>query len=218
MDGCLVNLITKSSFCNHLSHWDLKAERELLTETSFFPVVVPAVISTPKPHRETLPHDSKTKLHLGADGRVVGVSSNRTRNSGLLGMGWTIASFLVVPILVAERKSPIDALKGSASLLKKTWGEHLVGNFSFGFVFFLLAIPAYLAIALAVYAGREFKSMPLAVASATVGVLYLILLALIQSAPQSIFQAALYLLAGSKLDKSHYPDGLLSDALDYRRR
>ena len=154
MDGCLVNLITKSSFCNHLSHWDLKAERELLTETSFFPVVVPAVISTPKPHRETLPHDSKTKLHLGADGRVVGVSSNRTRNSGLLGMGWTIASFLVVPILVAERKSPIDALKGSASLLKKTWGEQLVGNFSFGFVFFLLAIPAYLAIALAVYVRR----------------------------------------------------------------
>jgi len=135
-------------------------------------------------------------------------------------MGWTLASFLVVPILVAERKSPIDALKGSASLLKKTWGEQLVGNFSFsfGFVFFLLAIPAYLAIALAVYAGRDLKSMPLAVASATVGVLYLILLALIQSALQSIFQAALYLHAGSKLDKSHYPDLLLSDALDYRRR
>jgi hypothetical protein len=133
-------------------------------------------------------------------------------------MGWTIASFLVVPILVAERKSPIDALKGSASLLKKTWGEQLVGNFSFGFVFFLLAVPAYLAIALAVYAGRDLKSMPLAVASATVGVLYLILLALIQSALQSIFQAALYLHAGSKLDKFHYPDGLLSDALDYRRR
>ena len=139
--------------------------------------------------------------------------------AGLLGMGWTLASFLVVPILVAERKSPIDALKGSALLLKKTWGEQLVGNFSFGFVFFLLAIPAYLAIALAVYAGRELKSMPLAaVASAAVGVLYLILLALIQSALQSIFQAALYLHAGSKLDKSHYPDLLLSDALDYRRR
>ena len=60
--------------------------------------------------------------------------------------------------------------------------------------------------------------MPLAVASATVGVLYLILLALIQSALQSIFQAASYLHAGSKLDKSHYPDGLLADAPDYRRR
>ena len=54
-----MNLITKSSFCNHLSHWDLKAERELLTETSFFPVVVPAVISTPKPPSaaKPQPHD-----------------------------------------------------------------------------------------------------------------------------------------------------------------
>jgi hypothetical protein len=60
--------------------------------------------------------------------------------------------------------------------------------------------------------------MPLAVASATVGALYLILLALIHSALQTIFQAALYLHARSKLDKSHYPDGLLADAPDYRRR
>ena len=30
-----MNLITKSSFCNHLSHWDLKAERELLASMSF---------------------------------------------------------------------------------------------------------------------------------------------------------------------------------------
>jgi hypothetical protein len=80
------------------------------------------------------------------------------------------------------------------------------------------SIPAYLAIGLAWYAGREFKSMPLAVASATAGVLYLILLALIHSALQSIFQAALYLHARSKLDESHYPDHLLSGAQDYRRR
>jgi len=64
----------------------------------------------------------------------------------------------------------------------------------------------------------RLKSMPLAVASATVGALYLILLALIHSALQTTFQAALYLHARSKLDKSHYPDGLLADAPDYRRR
>jgi Family of unknown function (DUF6159) len=138
--------------------------------------------------------------------------------AGLLGMGWTLASFLAVPILVAERKSPIDALKESASLLKKTWGEQLVGNFSFGSVFFLLAMPAYLTLALAWVAGSAFMSMPLVVAGATVAVLYLILLALIHSALQSIFQAALYLHARSKLDESHYPDHLLTGALDRRRR
>jgi hypothetical protein len=137
--------------------------------------------------------------------------------AGLLGMGWSFASYLVVPILVAERKGPIDALKGSASLLKKTWGEQLIGNFSFGSVFFVLSIPAYLAFGFAVYAGAGLKSIPLAVVAAAIGVAYIILLALVQSALQSIFQAALYLHTRQKLDSAFYPDNLLADALDYRR-
>jgi hypothetical protein len=138
--------------------------------------------------------------------------------AGLLGMAWSIATFLAVPVLVAERKGPIEALKGSASLLRKTWGEQLISNFSFGFVFFFLAIPAYLFIAFAVYAGAAMNSVPLAVAAAAIAIGYLILLALVQSALQSIFQAALYLHARGKLDQNLYPDHLLSDALDYRRR
>jgi len=138
--------------------------------------------------------------------------------AGLLGMAWSIVSFLVVPILVAERKGPIDALRGSASLLKKTWGEQLVSNFSFGVVFFLLSLPAYVVIGFAVYAGVALKSIPLAVAAAVLGVVYLIVLALVQSALQSIFQAALYLHARQKLDPTHYPDNLLASALDHRRR
>jgi hypothetical protein len=138
--------------------------------------------------------------------------------AGLLGMAWSIATFLAVPVLVAERKGPIEALQSSAGLLKKTWGEQLISNFSFGIVFFFLAIPAYLFIAFAVYAGAAMKSIPLAVAAGLVAVAYLIGLALVQSALQSIFQAALYLHARGKLDQTLYPDNLLADALDYRQR
>src|SRR4029077_13330612 len=63
--------------------------------------------------------------------------------AALLGMAWTVVSFLVVPILVIENKGPIAALKDSTALLKKTWGEQLVSNFSFGMIFFLLALPAF---------------------------------------------------------------------------
>jgi hypothetical protein len=137
--------------------------------------------------------------------------------AGLLGMGWAIASYLAVPILVAERKNPVEALKESVSMLKMTWGEQLVSNFSFGFVFFLLSLPAYLAIGFAFYAATVLHGILLAVVGAAVGVLYLIALALVQSALQSIFQAALYLHARHTLDPAHYPDQLLSDALNRRR-
>jgi uncharacterized membrane protein YeaQ/YmgE (transglycosylase-associated protein family) len=43
--------------------------------------------------------------------------------ASLIGAGWAIATYFVVPILVVEKVGPIDALKRSASLMRRTWGE-----------------------------------------------------------------------------------------------
>ena len=110
---------------------------------------------------------------------------------GLLGAAWTVVSFLVIPILVVENKNPFIALKESTILLKKTWGEQVAGNFSFGLIFLLLSIPAIVLIVVGIFSGS------LAAIAACVGlaVIYFVILALIQSALQSIFQAAVYLYA-----------------------
>jgi hypothetical protein len=111
--------------------------------------------------------------------------------AGLLGAAWTLVSFMVIPILVIENKGPFTALKESTALLKKTWGEQLVGNFSFGILFFLLSIPAFGLIVFGIFAGN------LGVLGVCVGlaVMYLIVLGLVQSALQAIFQAAVFLYA-----------------------
>jgi Family of unknown function (DUF6159) len=57
-----------------------------------------------------------------------------------IGFAWNVATFLVVPVLVVKKLSPLDAIKRSAALLKSTWGEQLVGNFSLGMVFGLLML------------------------------------------------------------------------------
>ena len=111
--------------------------------------------------------------------------------AGLLGMAWTVVSFLVVPILVIENKGPIAALQDSTALFKKTWGEQLVSNFSFGMIFFLLAIPAFALFILGASAGNT----AVLIGCAVLAVIYLIVLALVQSALQAIFQTALYLYA-----------------------
>ncbi|NOQ83774.1 MAG: hypothetical protein GQ551_07170 [Myxococcales bacterium] len=104
---------------------------------------------------------------------------------GLLGMAWSLTSFLVVPILVIDNEGPVGALQRSAAMLKKTWGEQLIGNFSFGLIFMLLALPGILVLVVGVTA----QSVTLIVFA----VLYFIGIALAQSALQGIFQAALYL-------------------------
>ena len=48
--------------------------------------------------------------------------------SGLLGMAWSIVTYLVVPVLVVEKAGPIEAVKRSTALLKKTWGEALTAE------------------------------------------------------------------------------------------
>lgn len=127
--------------------------------------------------------------------------------AGLLGMAWTVVSFLVVPILVIEKKGPLSALKESTILLKKTWGEQLIGNFSFGFIFFLLNIPAILLIALGIFSGN----VAIIITCIILGVVYLIIVALIQSALQAIFQAAIYLYAR----EGEAPSGFEPDLLAY---
>jgi hypothetical protein len=115
--------------------------------------------------------------------------------AGLLGMAWTVLCYLVVPIIVVQRKGPVDALKESALLLRKTWGEQIVGKFSFGLVFFVLSLPALALIVMGVYMAAAANNTLLGGLFIGVAVVYWIVLSLMQSALQSIFQAAVYLYA-----------------------
>jgi hypothetical protein len=56
---------------------------------------------------------------LGIFGRII---------EGALGLAWTAATFLVIPILAAEGVGPLQAIERSTELLRKTWGENLIGN------------------------------------------------------------------------------------------
>ena len=127
----------------------------------------------------------------------------------LLGMAWTVVSYLVVPVLVVEKKGPIDALKESTALLRRTWGEQLIGHFSFGFVFFVLSLPAFVIIVLGILTANAAVIM-LCIGGA---VLYLILIALIEAALQSIFQAAVYLYARDGQEPEGFSSGLLAEAM-----
>ncbi len=132
--------------------------------------------------------------------------------ASLLGMAWTAVSFLVIPILVIEKKNPISAFKESAALLKKTWGEELISNFSYGLIFFLLSIPAFLLIGVGIFIGTGV----VIILCISVAVIYLIVLALIESTLQAIFRAALYLYARNGQVPGGFQPELLQNAIAQR--
>jgi Family of unknown function (DUF6159) len=154
-------------------------------------------------------------LVSGTVGLILRIIEDRSEKvgqivAGLLGLAWTVVTFLVVPILVIENKNPFAAVQESTALLKRTWGEQLVSNFSFGAIFTLLMLPAILLVVAAFYLGGAMVGIPVAV----LAVIYIITLALVQSALQAIFQTALYLYARDGV----VPEGFHSDVLGMAMR
>jgi hypothetical protein len=138
----------------------------------------------------------------GAVGAVISLIGN---------MAWSLITFLVVPILVVEGVGPIEAIKRSAGLLRKTWGEQIVGSFSIGLVVGL----AFLALAVVggIIVFALFSLVDVLGALALVAlVAALVLLALIGSALSGIFNVALYRYAVGKDAGRFFADDVLAGA------
>jgi hypothetical protein len=108
--------------------------------------------------------------------------------TSVIGVAWNVACYFVVPVLAFEDLSPGAALYRSAELFTETWGERVVGGFSLGIVFFFAMIPG---IALFVLAIREGGPSGLLIGAIALGA-YMLLLSVISSAVQGVFNAALY--------------------------
>ena len=110
---------------------------------------------------------------------------------GILGFAWSVLTFLVVPVLAAEQIGPIDAVKRSGALLRKTWGEQLIGGGGIGLLFGLLVLGV---ITLGVFATMALST--LSVAAAVVGVVVVAAIvgaiSLVGAALAGIYSASLY--------------------------
>jgi hypothetical protein len=113
--------------------------------------------------------------------------------AGLLGLAWTVVTYLVVPVLAVEGLGPIDSIKRSSELLRRTWGENIAGRLSFGLMGFLLMLPGFLLIAAGVYAGAGVNNPPLLLAGIVLGAIYLVVVGIILSTLKQIYIAGLYL-------------------------
>lgn len=120
---------------------------------------------------------------LGLIGRLV---------VGFLGLAWTVATFLVVPVLASQEVGPTDAIKRSVELLQQTWGENIIGNAGLGVVFGLLMFVAVLVSGLLLMGAFALQSAVAVVLAIAIVVIGLTLLGLIQASLQGIYAAALY--------------------------
>jgi len=115
---------------------------------------------------------------------------------GLVGMAWTLATYLAVPVLVTRDVGPIDAVKESAQLFRQTWGEQVVGNFGMGWAVMLMGLSWGLVSFGMIWLGAHIA--PAAVFTAVVlAVSGFVFLGLLSAALKGIYTAALYRYAST---------------------
>jgi hypothetical protein len=113
--------------------------------------------------------------------------------AGLLGTAWSVITFFVVPVLVVENVGPFTALSRSIAILKRTWGESLIGNFGIGLFMFVLTIPFILLLGLGIAVMSMGQSMiVLGLFVVALAAIYFLLLMAVSSAMHNIFIAAVY--------------------------
>jgi hypothetical protein len=129
--------------------------------------------------------------------------------SAILGTVWTVMTYFVVPVLVVEKVGPFAAIGRSVAILKKTWGEALVGHIGIGLFLFLLSLPGILLLVLGVALLAAGKVMILGAALLVLGILYLLLMFAVGAALQNIFVSALYHYAETR----EAPSGFETDTM-----
>jgi hypothetical protein len=127
---------------------------------------------------------------------VMGLLENQGGTLGtiaarLVGMAWSLITFLAVPVIAIEGTGPFETIKRSASLFRERWGQQITGNIAIGAAVFLIGVlPAVVLIVggIAVWTSAAFLGALLVI----VGALVLAISLLVSRALSGIFGVALY--------------------------
>ena len=127
-------------------------------------------------------------------------------------IAWTLATFFVVPILATHDIGPIDALKQSGQLFKRTWGEQVVGNAGIGLFAFVIGLPLVLVAIFVAGIGFATGSIPVIVVTLIIAGLLIGLAVAIGSTLSGIYRTVLYRWATSGEVPAGFPQEVVRGA------
>ena len=116
---------------------------------------------------------------------------------GLIGLAWSVASVFAIPIIVVgtEGAHPLQILKTSATTLKKTWGESLLGYLGLQFGGLLVLLGSFLLFAVAIALSIVMETPWIIAIMAVVWFLGLIAFLFLLNVAGQVYRGALYLYA-----------------------
>ncbi len=129
---------------------------------------------------------------------------------GFIGIAWAIASYFVIPVIVTENVGPIQALKRSAAIIKKTWGETLTAQVGLSVLVFAAGL---VTAALMAGGGAVMATSPaLGGSLMALGFVWIFTAVVVGATLHAILTAALYLYAADGKVPQNFDNELLQNA------
>jgi len=128
--------------------------------------------------------------------------------TAIVGGVWSLVTFFVVPVLILEDKGVLESVKESVALIKKTWGESIVGSGSIMLIFVAIGFVAFFGM----LATLAIGNMVVFGVALVLFLLLVVILAVVAAAMQGIFVTALYTYARTGAIPSAFSRDLIQHA------
>ncbi len=136
--------------------------------------------------------------------------------TGLIGAGWNVVTFFVIPAMVIDQKSAFASIPHSLEVFKRTWGETLVTNISLGVFFFVAHLLVLLSFVGVIIMGASTSSLALIILAIIGAILWLVIASLVQAALAGVLKTLLYVYATERFVPQNFNAELLEAMLAKR--
>lgn len=111
----------------------------------------------------------------------------------ILGAAWSVLTYFVVPAIVVDKKNAVEAIKHSGMTFKRTWGETLITNISFGLAITAMFIGfiAVLVVLIIAFNG----ALPVMISTGVLFCIVTVGMVLLSSVLESVLRTLLYVYA-----------------------
>jgi len=136
-----------------------------------------------------------------------------------IGATWSIASVFAVPIIVREEQvtNPLTTLRRSADILKRTWGEALIGYVGLSFAGTVILIGSLGLLLVALFVSIALNALWIVAVVAVFLVLCVLLFGYLSSVAGQVYRGALYLYAADGRVAQPYSSEMLDSAWKFKK-
>ena len=137
----------------------------------------------------------------------------------LIGVAWSIASVFVIPVIVHEDESmnPLLLLKKSAGLLKRSWGEGLIGYIGIGAINTIVFVSSAIVIVAAAFVSKQLHTFWLLGFVLAAWFASMIVWSYLMNVAGLVYKGALYLYAADGVVCEPFDQDSLNSAWKYKK-